>query len=127
MAWLRRAKPDVVCLPELKADQRSFPQATLRSEGYEAVWVGQSSWNGVAILARGREPVLTRTALPGDPSDHQARYVEAAVNGVLIATLPAQRQSAAGAKVRLQAGVVQAPVCACRHAPCRWLPGRRRW
>jgi hypothetical protein len=66
IAWLREARPDVACLQELKADQRRFPQAILRSEGYEAVWVGQRSWNGVAILAKGRQPVLTRTALPGD-------------------------------------------------------------
>ncbi len=87
LAWLREAEPDVVCLQELKCDDRSFPAAVLRQEGYEAVWKGQKSWNGVAILARGAEPVLTRTALPGDPADHQARYIEAAVKGVLIGCL----------------------------------------
>ncbi len=85
--WLVERKPDVACLQELKADQGSFPAADLSRAGYHAVWQGQRTWNGVAILARGVEPVLTRTALPGDPADTQARYVEAAVNGVLIACL----------------------------------------
>jgi exodeoxyribonuclease III len=82
--WLEREKPDVVCLQELKTEQRSFPAAAIRSAGYEEVCVGERSWNGVAILARGQAPVLTRSALPGDDHDTQARYVEAAVRGVLI-------------------------------------------
>lgn len=85
--WLAERKPDVACLQELKADQGGFPAADLSRAGYRAVWQGQRTWNGVAILARGVEPILTRTALPGDPADTQARYVEAAVNGVLIACL----------------------------------------
>ena len=85
--WLGERKPDVVCLQELKADQNSFPVKELARAGYRAVWLGQRTWNGVAILARGVEPILTRTALPGDPQDTQARYIEAAVNGVLIASL----------------------------------------
>ena len=87
LAWLERAAPDVVCLQELKAEQGSFPAAALRDAGYGAVWRGQRSWNGVAILARDAEPVQTRTALPGDPDDVQARYVEAAVGGILIASI----------------------------------------
>jgi exodeoxyribonuclease-3 len=87
IAWLKAAKPDVVCLQELKATDRAFPRAALAKAGYSAVWRGQKSWNGVAILARGGEPVLTRAALPGDAEDEQARYIEAAVNGVLIASL----------------------------------------
>src|SRR5689334_5735455 len=87
LAWLREAKPDVVCLQELKAAQRDFPQAALARAGYASAWVGQKTWNGVAILARGAEPVVTRTSLPGDPADTQSRYIEAAVNGVLIASL----------------------------------------
>jgi hypothetical protein len=63
---------------------RDRRKAALRSIGYEAVWVGEGSWNGVAILARGRVPILTRSALPGDDHDHQTRYVGAAVRGVLI-------------------------------------------
>ena len=85
--WLEREKPDVVCLQELKTDQRGFPAGALRAVGYEAVWVGERSWNGVAILAREQVPVLTRSELPGDDCDNQARYVEAAVRGVLIACI----------------------------------------
>ena len=86
-AWLRSAKPDVVCLQELKSTDADFPVNAVRRAGYEAVWRGQKSWNGVAILARGMEPVLTRNALPGDPEDDQSRYIEAAVNGILIGCL----------------------------------------
>lgn len=87
VAWLATAEPDVVCLQELKADQREFPAEALRARGYRAVWQGERSWNGVAILARDCDPVLTRSSLPGDPHDRQARYIEAAVNGVLIASI----------------------------------------
>lgn len=87
MDWLADAAPDVVCLQELKATQKQFPATALADAGYGAVWLGESSWNGVAILARGAEPVLTRNELPGDSADKQARYIEAAVNGVLIASL----------------------------------------
>ena len=87
VAWLRTAKPDVVCLQELKAADREFPKAAIEKAGYGAVWRGQTSWNGVAILARGSEPIVTRSELPGDRGDKQARYIEAAVNGVLIASL----------------------------------------
>jgi exodeoxyribonuclease-3 len=87
LAWLAKTAPDVVCLQELKVEQRAFPADAIRALGYEAVWVGERSWNGVAILARGCEPVLTRSSLPGNPEDRQARYIEAAVNGVLITSL----------------------------------------
>jgi exodeoxyribonuclease-3 len=85
--WLAEAEPDVVCLQELKAADRQFPRAAIETAGYGAVWKGQSAWNGVAILARGSEPVLTRTELPGGADDRLARYIEAAVNGILIASL----------------------------------------
>ncbi|WMT88880.1 exodeoxyribonuclease III [Pelagibacterium sp. 26DY04] len=85
--WLDEAQPDVVCLQELKARQSEFPLAAIEAAGYKAVWQGQPAWNGVAILARGSAPVVTRTALPGDAEDTQARYIEAAVQGVLIGTL----------------------------------------
>ncbi|ACP23498.1 probable exonuclease (plasmid) [Sinorhizobium fredii NGR234] len=87
LAWLDAAEPDVVCLQELKATDGQFPKSAIEAAGYGAVWRGQSAWNGVAILARDSEPVLTRTELPGDPSDTQSRYIEAAVNGILIAAL----------------------------------------
>ena len=86
LEWLREAGPDVVCLQELKATDAEFPAEAIRQAGYEAVWRGQKSWNGVAILARWI-PVLTCSALPGDPSDTQSRYIEAAVNGVIIASI----------------------------------------
>ena len=87
IAWLNESTPDVVCLQELKSTQPEFPVTTLREIGYEAVWCGQRSWNGVAILARGQTPVLTRSCLPGDPEDTQARYIEAAINGVLFTSI----------------------------------------
>jgi exodeoxyribonuclease III len=77
----------VACLQELKAIDSEFPIAAIKKAGYGAVWRGESGWNGVAILARGCEPVVTRTSLPGEPDDTQSRYIEAAVSGVLIATL----------------------------------------
>ena len=87
LAWLAEARPDVVCLQELKAAQAAFPLREIEAAGYGAVWQGQRTWNGVAILSRGTQPVLTRRALPGDPEDLQARYIEAAVAGVLVGCL----------------------------------------
>src|SRR3954463_1257413 len=84
LRWLEQSKPDVVCLQELKAPQEKFPVAAIEEAGYRAIWHGQKSWNGVAILARGREPQETRRGLPGDPEDMHSRYIEAAVDGVLI-------------------------------------------
>jgi exodeoxyribonuclease III len=85
--WLKRARPDVVCLQELKAADEAFPASDLLAAGYNAVWQGQKTWNGVAILSRGKAPVLTRKGLPGDPKDTQSRYIEAAVDGLLIGCL----------------------------------------
>lgn len=87
LAWLEGARPDVVCLQELKTTDTAFPTSAIEAAGYGAVWVGERTWNGVAILARGGRPVPTRFALPGDAADRQARYIEAAVNGVLVASL----------------------------------------
>jgi exodeoxyribonuclease III len=87
LAWLTDAKPDIVCLQELKAEDGNFPEEALRVAGYRAVWRGQKTWNGVAILSKGADPVLTRKELPGDRDDKQSRYIEAAVNGVLIGCL----------------------------------------
>jgi exodeoxyribonuclease III len=85
--WLRTAKPDVVGLQELKATDAEFPAAAIEKAGYGAVWRGEKSWNGVAILARDSQPIVTRTELPGEPADVQSRYLEAAVSGVLITSL----------------------------------------
>ncbi len=87
LSWLDVSAPDVVCLQELKCTDAEFPEAAIRAAGYAAVWRGQRTWNGVAILSRVGEPVVTRTALPGDPADQQARYIEAAVNGILVGCL----------------------------------------
>jgi exodeoxyribonuclease III len=87
IGWLRTEKPDVVALQELKAADREFPKAAIEKAGYGAVWRGQKTWNGVAILARGCEPIVTRREFPGDPDDRQARYIEAAVNGVIVTSL----------------------------------------
>jgi len=87
LAWLAKTQPDVVSLQEIKVEQQAFPLRAIRTLGYEAVWQGERSWNGVAVLARDRAPVLTRSSLPGDPEDRQARYIEAAVNGVLITSI----------------------------------------
>ena len=85
--WLEREAPDVVCLQELKAPQARFPETAIRDAGYGAVWLGQSRWNGVAILARDADPVETRRGLPGDPAGAASRYIEAAVDGVLVGCL----------------------------------------
>ena len=85
--WLAREAPDVACLQELKALDGGFPQAELREAGYGALWKGQRAWNGVAILARGADPVEIRRELPGDPADDHSRYLEAAVDGIVVACL----------------------------------------
>jgi len=87
LAWLEATAPDIVCLQELKAPDEKFPLAALAKAGYGATWHGQQRWNGVAILARGSTPTETRRGLPGDPDDSHSRYVEAAVNGVLVGCL----------------------------------------
>lgn len=87
LRWLAEDAPDIVCLQELKTTDDKFPHDQLRRAGYEAVWSGQKSWNGVAILARGEPPVLTRRGLPGDSDDNQCRYIEAVVNGLVVGCL----------------------------------------
>ena len=85
--WLGESKPDVVCLQELKAPQENFPEAAIREAGYGVIWHGQKSFNGVAILARGADPIEHRRALPGDDEDTHSRYIEGTVNGVLVGCL----------------------------------------
>ena len=87
LQWLQATRPDVACLQELKSPDERFPEAALDAAGYGAIWHGQKSWNGVAILARGCRPQETRRGLPGDPDDTHSRYIEAAVNGVLVGCL----------------------------------------
>ncbi|MET0857964.1 MAG: exodeoxyribonuclease III [Telluria sp.] len=88
LQWLEEKQPDVACLQELKAPHEKFPEEAINAAGYQAIWHGQKSWNGVAILVRGAEPVVeVGRGLAGDPEDAQSRYIEAAVNGVLVACL----------------------------------------
>jgi exodeoxyribonuclease-3 len=87
LRWLGESTPDIVCLQELKAPQEKFPESAIRDAGYGVIWHGQKSWNGVAILARGQTPIETRKGLPGDPDDVQSRYIEAAVDGLIVASL----------------------------------------
>ena len=85
--WLSTRKPDVVCLQELKAQHEKFPVGALEEAGYGAIWLGQKSWNGVAILARGETPAETRRGLPGEPDVTQSRYIEASVRGITVGCL----------------------------------------
>jgi exodeoxyribonuclease-3 len=87
LRWLSEAKPDVVCLQELKAPDDRFPVREIENAGYGALWQGQKSWNGVAILARGSRPLMTQRRLPGDPTDTQSRYIEAIVDSCLVGCL----------------------------------------
>ena len=87
LAWLERERPDVACLQELKAADAAFPSLDIQAAGYGAIWHGQTAWNGVAILARDAQPLEIRRGLPGDPDDTHSRYLEAAVHGVIVASL----------------------------------------
>ena len=87
LAWLEKESPDIACLQELKAIHENFPIAEIGNAGYGAIWHGQRSWNGVAILAKGADPVEIRRQLPGDPSDDHSRYLEAAVHGIVVGCL----------------------------------------
>jgi exodeoxyribonuclease-3 len=87
LKWLEETKPDIACLQELKAPHEKFPETAIKDAGYEAIWHGQKSWNGVAILSRGGQPKEVRRVLPGDPEDLHSRYIEAWVNDILIGCL----------------------------------------
>jgi exodeoxyribonuclease-3 len=87
LRWLGEAAPDIACLQELKAPAERFPEGPIRDAGYGAIWHGQKSWNGVAILTRGSKPVERRRALPGDPEDSHSRYIEASVGDMVIGCL----------------------------------------
>lgn len=87
LRWLAEAQPDTVCLQELKAPQDKFPETEILEAGYHAVWLGQKSWNGVAILSKIAKPVISRTALPGDDEDDQSRYLEVKIEDLIIGCL----------------------------------------
>lgn len=87
LRWLEESAPDVVCLQELKAPGEKFPIEAINAAGYNAIWYGQKSWNGVAILARDMEIQEVGRALPGDPEDIQSRYIEGMVGDILICCL----------------------------------------
>jgi len=87
LRWLSESKPDVVCLQELKAPQEKFPEQAIRDAGYHAIWHGQKSWNGVAILSRNDNIEELSKALPGDAEDMHSRYIEAKINGIHIGCL----------------------------------------
>ena len=87
LRWLAETKPGIACLQELKAPQENFPEAAIRDAGYGVIWHGQKSWNGVAILAHGRNPVESRRGLPGDPDDAHSRYIEGTVGPITVGCL----------------------------------------
>lgn len=87
LRWLEESSPDVVCLQELKAPQEKFPLQAITDAGYKAIWHGQKSWNGVAILSNKYEITERARVLPGDPLDEHSRYIEAVVNGIIIGCL----------------------------------------
>jgi len=87
LRWLEETTPDVVCLQELKAPQEKFPEQAIRDIGYHAIWHGQKSWNGVAILSRSGQMKEVRRVLPGDPEDLHSRYIEAEVDNVVVGCL----------------------------------------
>jgi len=87
LRWLGETQPDIVCLQELKAPQENFPEQQIKDAGYNVIWHGQKSWNGVAILTRGLEIKERRRVLPGDPEDLHSRYIEADVDGIIVGGL----------------------------------------
>jgi len=87
LRWLNEKSPDVVCLQELKAPQEKFPEDAIKDAGYHAIWHGQKSWNGVAILSKNERPEEVRRTLPGDDEDTHSRYIEAIINGITIGCL----------------------------------------
>src|SRR5690606_6637262 len=87
LEWLEKESPDIACLQELKAPDEAFPILPIQALGYGAVWHGQRSWNGVAILAKNEQPTEIRRGLPGDPDDTHSRYIEARAKGIIVASL----------------------------------------
>jgi exodeoxyribonuclease III len=86
LAWIEAAKPDVVCLQEIKCLAEDFPALELRGLGYHVEALGQRTYNGVALLSR-EAPKDVMRGLPGDAADDQARYIEATVGDVRVASI----------------------------------------
>ena len=109
LEWLRETQPDIVCLQELKTDDTKFPVRALEEAGYGAIWHGQRSHHGVAILARGETPAELRRGLPGDSVDRETRYLEASVKGLRVASIYLPNGNPQpGPAIRLQARLVRA-------------------
>ena len=87
LEYLAEEQPDVVCLQELKTSDETFPEADIRAAGYGVVWHGQKSWNGVAVLARGSDPVERQRGLDGEPDDEHSRYLEVEIGDLIIASI----------------------------------------
>ena len=85
--YLAREAPDIVCLQELKCADDALPIGDIEAAGYQAVWHGQKGFNGVAILSRGTQPTLRQIGLPGDPDDAHSRYIEAEIDGLIVASI----------------------------------------
>lgn len=134
-AWLDVTSPDIVCLQELKCTTAEFPIDAVRAMGYESMVLGQKAWNGVAILARGSQPLENRKGLPGDPKDKQARYLEAAIHGLVIGCcyMP-NGNPQPGPKFdykldwfeRFNAHAAWLLASGCRQTPTSMRPGRSR-
>jgi exodeoxyribonuclease-3 len=87
LEWLEESSPDIACLQELKTSDATFPELAIKAAGYGAIWHGQKGFNGVAILAKGRQPLELRRGLPNDPDDTHSRYLEAKIDGLIIASI----------------------------------------
>ena len=125
LEWLDETQPDIVCLQELKAPDERFPEAEIAAHGYNAVWHGQKSWNGVAILARGLDLHETRKGLPNDPDPSHSRYIEAAVGGIIVGGLYLPNGNPrARPQIRLQDRLVRGPA---RPTPPPCSRPRRQW
>src|SRR5207302_866698 len=110
LEWLEETAPDIVCLQELKAPDERFPEAAIRAAGYGAIWHGQKSWNGVAILARAAQPVEIRRGLPGEPDDTHSRYIAAAVDGMIVGCLYLPNAFARDAGLRIDHLLLSPPL-----------------
>jgi len=119
LRWLGEAAPDIVCLQELKAPQEKFPEKAITDAGYHAIWHGQKSWNGVAILARAEKPQEVRRALPGDPEDSHSRYIEALAGDIQIGCLYLPNGNPApGPKFDYKLGWFDRLITHCRRTVC---------